>query len=336
MYFKDLLRFRQAWLGLALLWIVLFHLPLDLGALNPPKLVGYGGVDICFFASGIGCFYSLNADSNIGNFMKRRLRRLAPTYIVFIVIWLSYQYVTGNFNFQMAIGNLFALQNFTGLGYDFNWYISAIFLFYILAPYFVAIVKQASPVQKVMFLLFLIACSIPFWNANTYIITITRLPIFYIGMLFADMCKKDMKITSMHVVCLVAGFILGVVALGAVYFLLPQYRWSHGLYWYPFIVITPPLCIALSYILMRIERIKVIKPIVSFFLLCGDYSFEIYLVHIFLISCISTVISAFDLSRFSYLIWTAGSILLFVGCFILRRFTTLVSGLFHKYHNGNN
>jgi peptidoglycan/LPS O-acetylase OafA/YrhL len=230
MYFKDLLRFRQAWLGLALLWIVLFHLPLDLGALNLPKLVGYGGVDICFFASGIGCFYSLNADSNIGNFMKRRLRRLAPTYIVFIVIWLSYQYVTGNFNFQMAIGNLFALQNFTGLGDEFNWYISAIFLFYILAPYFVAIVKQASHIHKIMFLLFLIACSIPFWNANTYIITITRLPIFYIGMLFADMCKKDMQITSMHVVCLVAGFILGVVSLGTVYFLLPQYWWSHGLY----------------------------------------------------------------------------------------------------------
>ena len=154
-------------------------------------------------------------------------------------------------------------------------------------------------------------------------------------MIFADMCKKNMQISSRYVVCLVAAFILGVVFLGAVYFLFPQYLWSHGLHWYPFIVITPPLCIGLSYILMRVERIKVIKPVVSFFLLCGDYSFEIYLVHILLISCISTVISVFDLSRCSYLIFAASSILLFACCFILRRFTTLVNGFFHKYHNGN-
>jgi lauroyl/myristoyl acyltransferase len=32
MYLKDLLRYRKVWLGVALIWIILFHLPLDFGS----------------------------------------------------------------------------------------------------------------------------------------------------------------------------------------------------------------------------------------------------------------------------------------------------------------
>lgn len=336
MYFKDFLRYRQAWLGVALIWIILFHLPMDLGLLDYFKTIGYGGVDICFFASGIGCFYSLSAESNIGNFMKRRLKRLVPTYIVFIVVWLFCQWVAGNFTLQMAIGNLLAIQNFTGLGSEFNWYISAIFLFYILAPYFMVIVKQASPLRKIMFFAFLLVLSIPFWGANTYIITISRLPIFYMGMLFGNICKKDKQISGKHILGMIIAFVLGAISLVLFFAFLPEYLWSHGLYWYPFIAITPALCLAISYILSLMEKIKVLKPIVSFFSLCGNFSFELYLVHILLISCISALINSFNLSKFSYLIWASGSILLWGGCFILRRFTMLVNGLLHKNHSKNN
>ena len=327
MYFKDLLRHRQTWLGVALLWVILFHLPLDLGPLRCVQLIGYGGVDICFFASGIGCFYSLCSEANILNFMKRRLKRLVPTYLVFIVVWLAYQFVAGNFRLQMALGNVLAIQNFTGHGEDFNWYISAIFLFYLLAPYFKAIVDRATPVGKAGFLVFLLACSIPFWHSHTYIITVTRLPIFYMGMLFADMCKKDMCISTGHVIGMIASFILGAAAIAAAFAWGKQYLWSYGLYWYPFILLTPPLCLAISYLSMLLEKTKITKPIVSFLCLCGDYSFEIYLVHIMLISCISTFIRIFDLSQYSHLIWCGGAVLLFVGCFMLRRVTAWISTL---------
>ena len=330
MYYKNLLRFRQAWMGLALLWIILFHLPIDLGILDYPRAFGYGGVDICFFASGIGCFYSLSTDSDIGNFMKRRLKRLLPTYLVFILIWLLYQYVAGDFTLQMAIGNLLALQHFTGLGSEFNWYISALLLFYLLAPYFAVIIQRASSGQKLLFLLFLILCSVPFWGAEEFIITVSRLPIFYMGMVFADLCKKDLRISRMHILGLIAAFVLGLVFLVTTYFLFPAYLWSHGLHWYPFILITPPLCIGISWVLTLLERAKGMKPFLSFFYLCGSYSFELYLLHILLISCISGVISAFDLSRLRYPIWAAGGVALFAGCYLLRRCAVLVSGLFLK------
>lgn len=321
MYYKDFLRHRSVWLGTAMLWIMLFHLPLDLGSMNFLKEVGYGGVDICFFASGIGCFFSLSSDPDIMKFMKRRLKRLAPTYVLFILVWLIFQYVCGRFTFQMALGNLLALQNFTGLGNDFNWYVGATFLFYLLTPYFKGIIDRSSPGVKWLFLLFLLLCSVPFWNAGTYMITLTRLPVFYSGLLYGDLCRQNRKITGKVIFCLTAAFFAGIAALTASYVMFPQYLWPYGLHWYPFLLIAPPLCLAISRISMLLEKSKLTKPVLSFLSLCGDYSFEFFLVHLFLISFITELMNNFDLSGFGNLIWVIGGILLFSGCFLLRYVT---------------
>ena len=335
MYYKDSLRYRQVWLGFALIGIILYHWPLNVSVIPYLRKYGYGGVDICIYASGIGSFYSLCSESNILAFMKRRLKRLAPTYLIFIMAWLLYQILADNFSFQMALGNILAIQNFTGLDSDFNWYISAILLCYILAPYFKAIIDQASPVQKALFLLLLLAFTIPFWRAHTYIITVTRLPLFFIGMLFADLCKKDVRISGRHIVGMVVSFILGAAFLVVAHSRAPQYLWSHGLYWYPFILITPPLCIALSRISMVLEKAKATKPLVSFLSLCGNYSFELYLVHILLTLCISAFIRLFNLYHISNVVWGAGIILIVIGCFMLRRTTMLVTNLFNTHLSKN-
>ena len=54
-------KYRDTWVGIAMLWIVFFHLDIDIGnkVLSLIKLFGYGGVDICLFCSGIGCYNSL-------------------------------------------------------------------------------------------------------------------------------------------------------------------------------------------------------------------------------------------------------------------------------------
>lgn len=324
---KDLLRYRQAWLGVALLWIILFHGPWDMGVLGYFKSIGYGGVDICLFASGIGCFYSLSSDSNVVSFMKRRVKRLIPTYVIFIIFWLIYQYIIGKFNFQMAIGNILALQNFTGHGRDFNWYISAIFLLYILAPYFKIIAEGATPARKILFTAFLLICSVPFWGATTYIITLTRLPIFFIGMIVAEASKKDKRIGKKEMIMLSAAFMVGFALLLCSFVFAKDYLWSHGLYWYPFILITPFLCFMISYVAMLLEKTKITKPIVGFLSLCGGYSFEIYLMHIFVFEAVRKIISARGLSDIGYLVWAAGLVCIPVGCFLLRRTADLFNRL---------
>lgn len=336
MYLKDVLRYRKVWIGVALIWIILCHLPFDFGPVIHLTSLGYGGVDICLFASGIGCFYSLSSDPCILNFMKRRLKRLVPTYLIFISVWLFYRFLRGTFTIQMCIGNLLAIQHLTGHQNDFNWYISAIFLLYLLAPYFMMIAKRETPLRKVLFLIFLLVCTIPFWHANTYIITITRLPIFYLGMVFAQMCKQNKKITPNNVIGLIIAFLIGIISILAFKKFAASYLWSYGLFWYPFILITPPFCMAVSSISMRLEKTKWTKPIVSFLSLCGDYSFELYLVHVLLIDCIRFLISTFEITQLSPLIWIIGGILLFAGCVMLRHFSAFLSRLLAKYCSKNN
>ena len=73
-----------------MLWILLFHIPMELpgAGLRLFRQLGYGGVDLCLFASGVGCFYSLSKDPDAGRFLGRRLWRLGPVYLIFMLFWL--------------------------------------------------------------------------------------------------------------------------------------------------------------------------------------------------------------------------------------------------------
>lgn len=334
MQLKRLLKYRQIWLGAALIWIIMYHMSINWGLFSIIQQFGYASVDICIFASGAGCFYSLMSESDVVHFMKRRIKRIAPTYVIFILAWLGWQYLTGDFGFQMAIGNVIAIQNFTGLGKDFNWYISAIFLCYILAPYFQGIVEKASTLRKILFLVFLLVFTIPFWGSNTYIITVTRLPIFYIGMIFADMCKKDKRLDKSMMIGMVGGLLLGVLFVVISIKFASQYRWSHGLFWYPFILIIPPLCFMISLISMLLEKTKItglLLKMISFF---GDYSFELYLVHVLVFAMLRVLIPEWNLSNISTLLWVGSIPVILLLSVALRKLTALVGRIGAKQCSG--
>lgn len=326
MYFKNLLKYRGVWLGIAMIWILLFHTEMNFNhfLLNNLRSIGYGGVDICFFASGIGCFYSLSSNPDIGKFMKRRFQRIAPTYLVFIAIWLAYQFYLGKFDLRMAIGNTLAIQNFTGLHNDFNWYITALLLLYLLTPYFKLVIDRTNLWGKLGFLILLIVISIPFWGVTNYIITITRLPIYYIGMLFGYLCQKDIKVRLSHCFIFGLAFVTGIICLmlSCKYYF--SFLWSHGLYWYPFILITPPLCMLISYLMSILEKNKITQKFVALLSCIGDYSFEIYLLHIPLVEIIRIIIARNGLSEDGYIHWILAIVPLIVACFVLRKTVKLL------------
>mgnify|MGYP003307083029 FL=1 len=72
---RTIIKYRSVWMGAAMLWIVFFHIPMELptAGLRLFRQLGYGGVDLCLFASGVGCFYSLSKDPDAGRFLGRRL-----------------------------------------------------------------------------------------------------------------------------------------------------------------------------------------------------------------------------------------------------------------------
>lgn len=284
---KEFLKYRSVWLGLAMVGIVWYHSGYEFPFpfINGLKPFVYGGVDVCFFASGIGCYYSLSKDPDPYRFLKRRFSRIFPMYLCFMALWIPFMALTDEMSMGVALGNLFAVQTFTGSGGDFNWYICATLLFYILAPYLKCAVDQAKGKTGPLLLLgALLLISVPFWGSAAYIIFMTRLPIFFVGILFGKRCYSGKDFTPGSIAAYVAIAAVSILGLDACmdycYRTSASYLWDYGLYWYPFLLITPGLCAVVSWIMKWLDRTKPGHWVVWILEKIGDYSYEVCLMHI--------------------------------------------------------
>ena len=292
MKLEKMLKYRSVWMGIAMLWVVFYHSFPVVGGYSFFKNIGYGGVDLCLFASGVGCYYSLSKSDDVFEFTKRRFVRIFPTYWCFLPFWFLYAFKAFEMTVPDVIGNIFGVQNFTGKGNAFNWYISAILLFYILAPFLKKRCDKCDTAFKqAVVILILFAFTVPFWNSSTLIITISRLPIFYIGMLFGKLSKNGVKLDFLKSFLWIAVSVVGFVMLWLAFKKYGEYRWSHALYWYPFILITPGLCIAVSYLMNLLDKSKASSWIVKLLSLIGKYSFEVYLVHILIFDTVNYMVN---------------------------------------------
>lgn len=80
-------------MGFAILWVMYFHIPIpakfivtDVGWFI--HRIGFYGVDIFLFLSGLGVYFSLMKRPNVLRFYKARLVRILPAYV--IVVCVSY------------------------------------------------------------------------------------------------------------------------------------------------------------------------------------------------------------------------------------------------------
>ena len=78
---KDISTFRSELMGWAIVWIMMLHFTFtQIKPLGFIAQYGFAGVEIFMLVSGLGLFFSLDKDINIGHFYRRRLLRIFPTY----------------------------------------------------------------------------------------------------------------------------------------------------------------------------------------------------------------------------------------------------------------
>lgn len=70
--YNILSKYRTELMGIAILWVMFFHLSIDINnrILNLIKTIGYGGVDIFLMISGLGLYYAYKKNNNIKLFYK--------------------------------------------------------------------------------------------------------------------------------------------------------------------------------------------------------------------------------------------------------------------------
>lgn len=280
----KIISYRNVWMGLAILWIMFYHADLNYQnvVLSDFKVFGYGGVDIFLLASGLGSYYSLVKDSDAYCFISRRIKRIIPTYLIFMIFWVSYHLYFHRITGVMAIGNILSVQQFTLNGGAFNWYIGAMWLLYFLAPYMYGFLRTHSSVVSIISIIMLLTLfSVPFWGNRELLIIISRLPIFFIGMLIGRTISER-NMTYRDIVALDLVGIVGWIILIHTYHYRYDYMFEYGMWWYPFILITPGLCITVSMICELLENTIVGRCLVKGMSYIGQNTFELYLVHIFL------------------------------------------------------
>ena len=279
---RKLGRSRDAIKGIAILWVVFFHAVLDLrGPVYDLQKVGYGGVDIFFFLSGFGLYYSLSKNADLSAFLRRRLARLLPAYLPFCILWLCIMIPLYGFGVtdavRTAVSNLSMMAFWCKAPAQINWYTSALLASYLLAPVLFAIMHGSrSPLRTGLLLAassFLIGLG---WIDHYAYMAVSRLPVFILGMV---VCTPEMsKIGKKTTAVLVAFGLLGGAALLAVAFrYFTTMRVSHALAWHPFILFAPALCMTLAWAFDRAGKVGwLVKP----FAFLGNCSFEIFLFNV--------------------------------------------------------
>ncbi|NJJ37889.1 acyltransferase family protein [Paenibacillus apii] len=297
--YKVISKYRTELMGIAILWIVFFHSTINVSTvpiLNTIKATGYGGVDIFLMLSGLGLYFAWQKDSNVNTFYKRRLLRILPTYLAVVFIICFFEWYKGEMPLTDAVLNLTTLSFWLNSDKKFDWYVPSILVLYFLTPFFMNYFKLKNKyiiLSAVVIGALLLSVAITPTPLSYLLIFTIRIPIFFTGFLVGYWIEIHKKITMAHVIINLAAVIFGLTSLLASLKYLPdEYLWNYGIWWYPFILMTLPLCLFLAAFLQFTSKLGIKKFI--FLTFCGTHSLEIYLIHERILHLTSKISKSFD------------------------------------------
>lgn len=295
---SDLSQSRSFLMGVGILWVITFHLLPDLAILGGGRKdrilrhvfsSGYGACDVFLLLSGFGLAISLKRDGNPLRFYGRRMRKLLPAYYLFIPLFLGLLYVRGQLTTEILLGNLTFTGFWRSVPYQFNWYVQVIMLFYLVSPglhWFFEHCKSRT--VAILVLLAASALLILKFFGTLRMIAITRVPVFVLGFWVGRHEKQEWPWRIWHPVAAVAACAVGTVLQ---FWTQPYITDWNGLFWYPFLLIAPGLCLLGAWIrplLLKIPGYSYLDKMVCLF---GACSFEIYLIQSLLIEWIHPPLS---------------------------------------------
>ena len=269
---------RTYLMGIAILWIVVFHVYLwcDMSGIETTRWIrmfneGALGVDIFLLLSAFGLQASIERHS-IGKFYINRVKRLVPVYLFFLLtLFLTFERdcpidrMMIQSVCQITGLSLFKYPEFFSCGFCFDWFTPAIISLYLVFPLFswaIVWVNKRGLYYELITLLLLVIVGV--WiRENKHFpfgLFAIRMPIMYIGVI-SYLHIKNSENKRLLIIVLVAA-LLGLFSGN------DEMRIS---------LLLPPLLIVFA-------MLDVCLPFKYFISLVGRYSFEVYLAHIFAVA----------------------------------------------------
>jgi peptidoglycan/LPS O-acetylase OafA/YrhL len=280
-------QYRDELKGIAMLWVIFFHALIPCGGiLGDIQKIGYGGVDIFFFLTGYGLTHSLSRSGNLRDYWHRRMRRILPAYLPLILCWLAVMLPGYGLStvqaIRSAVGNVLLLGYWLQVPKMFNWYGSALLLFLCLAPLVHGLLsKSEKPMRTLLWMLALVGLAGLCCVGLDQYMAISRLPVFILGMAFAMDWGDQSRISPMlKRIAYGLSFALGLSLVLLCHARYPELLLDYGMYWHPFVLMTPPLCVFLAFLFHKAEKARAVFAPLRWM---GRASFEIYLMNIWLV-----------------------------------------------------
>lgn len=275
MTYTILSKHRSKIMALALLWIALFHSTCWFKQKSIAFIQnnGFGGVDIFLFLFSLGLFYSLKKGKNLCQFYIDRIKRILP-YVLPALIFACFVY---QYDFYKSILFVHFLDLFAS-GNTTLWYISALPIFVLIAPLYMKIYEKKYYLG-ILFSIWISVLSFLYFKNSTPMIFASRFPIYFLGFSFGEWSYNDKKIEKQHVLFIIGIMILGAYSLYYNYHHFGSLMWSYGLYWYPFLLITPGLCLIFASFFEYFNSNRLLHIINPLLDKLGLYTLEFYLFH---------------------------------------------------------
>jgi peptidoglycan/LPS O-acetylase OafA/YrhL len=282
--YERISRYKAHLMGMAVMVVVYGHLLYYHSGLKNYEDLNFtiwytlGSVEMFMFLSGFGIYQSLRKNRDSFTFYKKRIRRLMPAYVPVMVCFCILRLLTRDMHLGQAVGNLTAVGYWLQVGNQFNWYVPAILVLYLLSPLFFDCIERLGK-RSLWVLGVLAAVIVAGWNSGL-LMALTRFPTYFLGMYFGAQYARG-KAPSRRQTW--AWALAGLAAMAAVpYFFLYRrfWLWHYGMYWIPFFFSTPACMFGVTWLLERGERYQIGRGINRIWSFLGERSFEIYLCHL--------------------------------------------------------
>lgn len=281
--FQSLKENRSLIMGFAIFYVAFYHIPwID----RAPWIdflhdIGYLGVDVFLFLSGMGLCHSVKKRGREG-YLRQRCKRIFPGLMPFLVLWSLVMLGLHVLSFKEFFGSVTLLGWWFGQKKQLNWYFSAVWFFYFLgALLYRPVVEGKKPLLWVVFvswLSFIAQWLSPYhYHAEAF----TRVPVFLAGMLLGRMeLRGETGGKWLRVV------LYGAIPVGLFLTCMTWSSWGEtwgtylGLWWYPFLLVVPGGVFLTGELAGFLRRSKVITACMKPVEWLGDASAEGLMLHV--------------------------------------------------------
>lgn len=212
-------RHRGELMGLAILFVVLFHVGLPrTDMFFGLKRMGNIGVDIFFFLSGMGLWFSWMKNPSTLDFYKRRLLRIYPTWLLIAGTFYIWKYLTGG----KFSANIIDLIGDITINWDFwlhdeltFWYIPATLMLYLWAPFYMELIRR-HPVYRWLPVAMIMWCVAVQWvtpihqTVGHIEIFWSRVPIFFIGINAGELIRRKERLDGSAIGLILVLFVMSL------------------------------------------------------------------------------------------------------------------------------